>query len=39
MPLYLAWPALLEFFEAKDYPVELEDEELGVLETGWSADR
>ena len=36
MPLYLAWPALLEFFEAKNYPVELEDEELGVLETGWS---
>ena len=36
MPLYLAWPALLEFFETKNYPIELEDEELGVLETGWS---
>ena len=30
------WPALLEYFEAKNYPVELEDAELGVLETGWS---
>ena len=36
MPLYQAWPALLEFFEAKGYTVELEDEELGVLETNWS---
>lgn len=36
MPLYLAWPALLEFFETRNYPLELEDEELGVLETGWS---
>ena len=36
MPLFQLWPALLEFFETKNYPVELEDEELGVLETGWS---
>ena len=36
MPLSQLWPPLLEFFETKNYPVELEDEELGVLETGWS---
>ena len=31
------WPGLREFFTAKDYPVEVDDAELGVLETGWSA--
>lgn len=35
-PLYEVWPEMLEFFETNNYPVELEDEELGVLETGWS---
>lgn len=35
-PIDRLWPALLEYFEVKNYPMELEDEELGVLETGWS---
>ena len=35
-PINQLWPELLEFFEAKNYPIELEDGELGVLETGWS---
>ena len=30
------WPALLAFIESQNYSVELEDAELGVLETGWS---
>ena len=30
------WPRLLEFIEAENYSVDLEDQELGVLETGWS---
>ena len=36
MPIDRLWPTLLEYVETKDYPVELEDAELGVLETGWS---
>ena len=35
-PINQLWPELLEFFEEKNYPIELEDGELGVLETGWS---
>ncbi len=35
-PIDLLWPELLEFFEEKNYPIELEDADLGVLETGWS---
>ena len=35
-PINQLWPELLEFFEVKNYPIELEDGELGVLETGWS---
>ena len=35
-PIDLLWPELLEFFEEKNYPIELEDSDLGVLETGWS---
>ena len=30
------WPRLLEFIEAENYSVDLGDQELGVLETGWS---
>ena len=30
------WPDLLAFVESKNLSVELEDAELGVLETGWS---
>lgn len=29
------WPRLREFFTGKGYPVEVDDAELGVLETGW----
>lgn len=36
IPVNLLWPDLLEFVESKNYTVELEDPELGVLETGWS---
>ena len=36
MPVNQLWPELLEFVGSKNYPVELEDSELGVLETGWS---
>ena len=35
-PINQLWPELLEFFEQKSFPIELEDGELGVLETGWS---
>ena len=35
-PINQLWPELLEFFEGKNHPIELEDGELGVLETGWS---
>ncbi len=31
------WPRLLEFIASENYSVELDDSELGVLETGWSA--
>ncbi len=31
------WPALRDYFTAKGYPLELDDAELGVLVTGWSA--
>ena len=30
------WPQLSEFFESRDFSLEVDDEELGVLETGWS---
>ena len=30
------WPKLREFFSSRNYSIELDDEELGVLETGWS---
>ncbi|MDE0514316.1 MAG: outer membrane protein assembly factor BamC [Gammaproteobacteria bacterium] len=36
IPVNLLWPDLVEFVESKNYTVELEDSELGVLETGWS---
>ena len=36
IPVNLLWPDLIEFVESKNYTVELEDSELGVLETGWS---
>ena len=29
------WPRLREFFQGQGYALELDDEELGVLETGW----
>lgn len=29
------WPRLREFFQGQGYDLELDDEELGVLETGW----
>ena len=29
------WPRLREFFQSQGYALELDDEELGVLETGW----
>ena len=32
-PINQLWPELLEFFEGKNHPIELEDGELGVLET------
>ncbi len=31
------WPRLRAFFEQKGYPVEVDDAELGVLETGWGS--
>ena len=31
------WPRLRAFFENKGYPIDVDDAELGVLETGWSA--
>ncbi len=31
------WPKLREFFASRNYPVELDDVELGVMETGWSS--
>ena len=36
IPVNLLWPDLVEFVGSKNYTVELEDPELGVLETGWS---
>ena len=36
IPVNVLWPDLVEFVESKNYTVELEDSELGVLETGWS---
>ena len=36
IPVNLLWPDLVEFVESKNYTIELEDSELGVLETGWS---
>ena len=36
VPLAQLWPDLLAFVESKNLAVELEDAELGVLETGWS---
>ena len=36
IPVNLLWPDLIEFVESRNYTVELEDSELGVLETGWS---
>ena len=36
MPADRLWPDLLAFVESKNFSVELEDSELGVLETGWS---
>ena len=37
MPASRLWPGLLEFVQTKDFTVDLDDDELGVLETGWSA--
>ncbi len=37
LPTQQLWPGLLDFIETQGYPVELDDAELGVLETGWSA--
>jgi len=31
------WPKLREFLESRNYPIELDDAELGVMETGWSS--
>ena len=31
------WPRLRTFFEHKGYPIEVDDAELGVLETGWGS--
>lgn len=31
------WPGLRAYFEKKGYPVEVDDAELGVLETGWGS--
>ena len=36
VPVDQLWPDLLAFVESKNFSVELEDVELGVLETGWS---
>lgn len=36
IPVNLLWPDLVEFVGSKNYTIELEDSELGVLETGWS---
>lgn len=36
MPMDRLWPALLDFVQEQNYSVELEDADLGVLETGWS---
>ena len=36
IPVDQLWPDLLAFVESKKFSVELEDAELGVLETGWS---
>ncbi len=36
IPVAQLWPTLIEFIESKNYAIELEDEKLGVLETGWS---
>ena len=37
MPTQQLWPRLLEFIASENYSVELDDSELGVLETDWSA--
>jgi outer membrane protein assembly factor BamC len=31
------WPKLRDYFSRKGYPIEVDDAELGVLETGWGA--
>jgi outer membrane protein assembly factor BamC len=31
------WPRLRAFFEKKGYPIDVDDAELGVLETGWGS--
>lgn len=36
IPADQLWPDLLAFIESKNFSIELEDAELGVLETGWS---
>ncbi len=33
------WPRLRTFFENKGYPIEVDDAELGVLETGWGSPK
>ncbi len=30
------WPKLAEFFRSREFPLAVDDQELGVLETGWS---
>ncbi|MEM7542648.1 MAG: outer membrane protein assembly factor BamC [Pseudomonadota bacterium] len=32
------WPKLRTFWESRDYPLDLDDEELGVMETAWRED-
>jgi len=32
------WPKLKEFWRAQEYDIDLDDAELGVLETGWKED-
>lgn len=36
---YDVWPQLREFWQARDFTLDLDDAELGVLETDWSAPR
>ncbi len=35
---YDIWPKLREFWEQQDYAIDLDDAELGVLETNWKAE-